>query len=180
MHKKLLKFYCFIDKLIIEDVKKLNSKIAIIYRNYETKPKNSEIIRFKNYCKLTNRKFFISNYIDLAVKFKLNGLYIPSFNKKFISKNLKTIPNFEIIGSAHNLKEIKIKENQNVSQIFLSSIFKVKKKSNYLGVCKFNNLSRVTKIPIIALGGINNNNIKSLQMTNAFGLAGISHFKCKE
>lgn len=177
MHKKILKIYYFIDKLNIEDVKKLNKKIDLIYRNYEVKPKNSEIIQFKKYCKSTNRKFFISNNLELAIKYKLSGLYIPSFNKQLFTKNLKNLPNFEIIGSAHNFKEIKIKEKQHVSQIFLSPIFKVKKKNNYLDVCRFNNLSRLAKKTIIALGGINNNNIKKLQMTNITGFAGISYFR---
>lgn len=180
MHKKILKLYYFIDKLIIEDVKKLNRKIGLIYRNYEVKPKNSEIIQFKKYCKSTNRKFFISNYLDLAIKYRLSGFYIPSFNKKKITKNLKNIPNFEIIGSAHNFKEVKIKENQNVDQIFLSPIFKVKKKNNFLDICKFNNISKLVKKPIIALGGINNKNIKKLQMTNSVGFAGISYFRYKD
>ena len=35
--------------------------------------------------------------------------------------------NFVIIGSAHNLKEIRIKEKQNVKKIVLSSLFKKNK-----------------------------------------------------
>ena len=50
--------------------------------------------------------------------------YIPSFNKelKHLSYSLKT--KFIIIGSAHNLKELRLKEIQKVSSVVLSSIFK--------------------------------------------------------
>ena len=42
---------------------------------------------------------------------------------------------------------------------------------------RFNNLSQITKKPIVALGGINTINVKKLRMTNAFGFSGISHIK---
>ena len=61
--------------------------------------------------------------------------------------------------------------------IFLSPIFKTEKRNNYLGIIKFNNLSNFSKKPIIALGGLNNKNIKRLKMTNTIGIAGISHIK---
>jgi thiamine-phosphate pyrophosphorylase len=47
-----------------------------------------------------------------------------------------------MLGSAHNNKEIKLKEKQLVKIIFLSSVFK--KNKNYLGINKFKLLSRLT------------------------------------
>ena len=79
------------------------------------------IIKIKKVCKYLKKKFFLSNYVKLAIQLDLDGVYIPSFNKKininFYSKKKK----FIILGSAHNIKEIRIKEKQNVSCIFLSS-----------------------------------------------------------
>ena len=82
-----------------------------------------------------------------------------------------------MIGSAHSLKEIRIKEKQNVEQIFLSPLFKTDKSKKSLGIIRFNNLSKYTKKPLIALGGINKNNIKQLKLINGYGFAGISYFK---
>ena len=45
---------------------------------------------------------------------------------------------------------------------------------------KFNNLSKLTNRPIIALGGINNVNIKQLKLININGFAGISYFNKKK
>ena len=67
---------------------------------------------------------------------------------------------------------------QNVNAIFLSSIFK--KNKNYLGINKFKSLSLLSNKPFIALGGISNNNIKKLNLTNCFGFAGISFFERKK
>ena len=89
----------------------------------------------------------------------------------------KNYQNFLIIGSAHSVGEIRIKEKQNVSQIFLSPLFKTNKSKKFLEILKFNNLSKFTKKPLIALGGINKNNINKLKLINVQGFAGISYFK---
>ena len=119
----------------------------------------------------------LANDVKLAIKLGLDGAYLPSFNNEFHHLSYSFKKDFILLGSAHNLKEIKIKEKQMVDLIFLSPIFKTEKKSDYLGIIKFNNLSNFSKKPIIALGGLNNNNIKKLKMTNIIGIAGISHIK---
>ena len=128
----------------------------------------------RDYCKKRNLKFLISNNIKLSVQLNLDGAYLPSFNKNYNHLNYDFKKNFLLIGSAHNLKEIKVKEKQNVKEIFLSSIFKENK--NYLGLNKFNNISKLSSKKIIALGGISENNIKLLNFTKSIGLAGISFF----
>ena len=89
--------------------------------------------------------------------------------------NYKIRKDFILIGSAHNIKEIRIKEAQKTNLIFLSSIFK--KNKNYLGINKFKNIKKITKSKIIALGGVSKKNIKKLKIIDCFGFAGISYFK---
>ena len=105
----------------------------------------------------------------------MDGAYIPSFNKstKHLSFTLKK--QFGVIGSAHNIKEIKIKEIQNVNKIFLSSVFK--KNKNYLGINKFKLISNLTKKKVVALGGISKKNINKLKLLNNPEFAGISFFE---
>ena len=79
------------------------------------------------------------------------------------------------MGSAHSLKEIRIKEKQKVKQIFISSIFK--KEKNYLGIYKFKKLSKLTKKQTVALGGINTSNLKKIRLLNVTGFAAIDLFK---
>ena len=110
----------------------------------------------------------------MAIKYNLDGAYIPSFNNDFRHLNYKTKSSFLIIGSAHNLKEITIKENQKVNQIFISSIFK--KEKNYLGLYKFKNLSKKTVKKIIASGGINKKNLSKINLLDVAGIAGIGLF----
>lgn len=112
------------------------------------------------------------------MKLNLDGTYIPAFNKTIFKKKFLN-RKFNLIGSAHNVKEIKIKERQGVKLIFLSPLFKDKNNKMKLGICKFNLLTLATKKKVIALGGINTNNIKQLAMTNSYGYASISYFKKK-
>ena len=95
--------------------------------------------------------------------------------------NTETLPThslkkkFKIVGSAHNLKQIRIKETQKVKKIFLSSLFK--KNKNYLGINKFKSLTKLTKKDTVALGGISKNNLKKLKLVKCIGFAGISYFE---
>ena len=119
----------------------------------------------------------MSNYPDIAVKHNLDGLYIPSFNPKKIYQIKKNKKNFIIIGSAHNLKQIRIKEMQGVQIIFFSPLFKKKGSNKPLGLYRYNLLANLTKLPNIALGGINKINLKLLKLINTNGFASISYFK---
>ena len=117
----------------------------------------------------------MSNNVKLSINLNLDGAYLPSFNRSYAHLNYKFRKNFLLIGSAHNLKDIKNKEKQKVDEIFISSLFKDNK--NYLGLYKFNLLSNYSKKKIIALGGVAERNIRLINMTTAIGFAGISYFK---
>lgn len=175
MHKKNLKKYYFIEKFQKSNIDKQDLNTTIIYRNYKKNYKINEIIFIKEYCRKKGLEFIISNNIRLSIKLGLNGAYLPSFNKDFSHLSYKIKKDFFLIGSAHNLKEIRIKEMQKVSKIFLSSIFK--KNTNYLGLNKFNLISRLSYKEIISLGGISNENIKLIRLTKSVGFAGISFFE---
>jgi thiamine-phosphate pyrophosphorylase len=178
MHNKILNRYYFINKFDQCHLDKQDKNTIIIFRNYDQKIDKKLILLIKNYCKKKGNKFLISNNIKLAIKLNLDGAYIPSFNqdKKHLSYSVRK--DFIIVGSAHNIYEIKTKELQGVNTIFLSSIFK--KNKNYLGVNKFKLLSLLTKKPFIALGGVSDNNLKKINLTNSQGFAGIPFFEQKK
>ena len=167
--------YYFIKKFDQSHIDKQDKKTTIIFRNYDQKIDKKLILSIKNYCKKKGNKFLISNNIKLAIKLNLDGVYIPSFNKdkKHCSYSFKK--NFIILGSVHNIYDMRTKELQKVNTIFLSSIFK--KNKNYLGVYKFKLLSLLSKKPLIALGGISTSNLKKLNLTDCVGFAGISFFE---
>ena len=178
MHNKILNKYYFINKFDQSHIDKQDKRTAIIYRHYNQKLDEKLILKIKNYCKKKGNKFLLSNNIKLAIKLNLDGAYIPSFNKDKKHLSYSLTKKFIILGSAHNVYEIRAKELQNVNAIFLSSIFK--KNKNYLGINKFKSLSLLSDKPVIALGGISVNNLKKLALTNCHGFAGISFFEQKK
>ena len=167
--------YYFINKFDTNNIDNQDIQTIIIYRNYSSDIKEDLILKIKNYCKKKRIKFYLSNNIKLAIKLDLDGAYIPSFNKNTNHLAYSLKKNFDLVGSAHNLKEIRIKEKQGVKKIFLSSLFK--KNKNFLGINKFKILSNLTKKKVVALGGISKNNIKKLKFLNHLDFAGISFFE---
>jgi thiamine-phosphate pyrophosphorylase len=168
--------YYFISKFERNNIDKQDKETVIIYRNYSLKNKNKEIIlNIKKHCKKKKIKFYLANNVKLAIKFNLDGAYIPSFNRdtKHLAYSYKK--KFDIIGSAHNLKEIRIKEKQKVKKIVISSLFK--KNKNFLGINKYKILSNLTQKNVVALGGISKNNIKKLGLLKNLNFAGISFFE---
>ena len=168
--------YYYIDKFNKDEIHKLDKSINIIYRNYSNRYNTKEILKLVSLCKRQRRKVYISNNLKLALRYNFDGVYIPSFNKILKYKNIKKTK-FDIIGSAHNVKEVINKDLQGCTKIFLSPIFKNKKNRNQLGIMKFNIIKLSTKKDVIALGGISEENIKYLRMCNIQGFAGISWIK---
>ena len=149
----------------------------MIYRNY-TNDYNIEVIKkIKKYCKKANREFYISNNLKVALMLNLSGLYIPAFYRLTKFKNLNIPKNFKFIGSAHNLRDIKVKENQGCEEIFLAPIFKTRKNKTFLDILRFNLIALNTRKKIIALGGVNLNNLKKISLTRSIGFASITWLK---
>ena len=172
--------------LIIENIKdidlkniKIRNKFYIIYRYKNKINQFAELMKFRQTCKSKAVKFYVANNIKLALTLHSDGIYLSSFNKNLKVLKLKK-KNFEIIGSAHNFKEITVKLMQGCSSILLSKLFVVDydKNSNHLGVVKFNNFSKFSK-KIIPLGGIKENNLTNLKNISCEGFALLSEVKKK-
>ena len=173
--------------LIIESIKdldlrniKIHNKFNVIYRNFNKSENIDGIKKFRNQCKLKQIKFFIANDTKLAVAVKADGLYISAFDK-----NLKSLhyikSNFSIIGSAHNMKEIKLKILQGCNYILLSKLFKVDydDKAPHLGIIKFNIFSNKISKNLVALGGIKIEKLNYLKDINCKSIAILSELKKK-
>ena len=168
--------YYFINKFDTNNINKQDKQTTIIYRNYSTKTTDQKLIlKIKRYCRKKSIRFYLSNNIRLAIKLNLDGAYIPAFNKSLKHLAYSYKKNFKIFGSAHNLKEIRTKEKQNVRKIFLSSLFK--KNKNFLGINRFKLLTKLTRRNVVVLGGISKDNKKKLSLLDQTDFAGISYFE---
>ena len=172
MHLLKYKIFYFINKFDRNHILKLKKNINLIFRNYNTNFDLEYYRKIKNFCHSNGFKIYLSNKINVAYKLGFDGVYLSAFNKQFV-KNRNFRLNFEILGSAHNLKEIRQKEIQGVNYLFISPIFfKIGKES--LGIIKFNNLSKNSFTQIVALGGVNRYNLKKLKLIGVKNFASIS------
>ena len=171
-----IKYYYFIDEFDKNEIEKLSTQISLIYRNYHKKNEPEELKKLVNHCKNNRRKVYISNNLKDAIKYNFDGLYIPSFNKQLKFQNIIK-KNFEIMGSAHNTVELKNKEKQGCSLIFLSPVFKNNKNKKFLDVIKTNFLKKFTESQIVMLGGINQKTLKRSRLCAPSGVAAISWIK---
>jgi len=176
MHK-YSKIYYFIDNFDRDEITKLDKNISLIYRNYKIEYKIHLIKQIKAFCLSQRRKFFIANNLQIAKSLRLDGVYIPSFNKLTNFRNLNVNKNFTIIGSAHNRNELTNKIKQGCVEIFVAPVFKTKKSDFFLNIAKFNLISHSTNVKIIALGGINSSNFSKLNLLKIVGFASIRWIK---
>ena len=168
-----------INDINLSDIKR-NNKFSIIYRNNKNIINIKDLLNYRKKCRLKLIKFFVANDLELAIKLKANGIYLSSKNNDFKPLNIKKI-DFDIIGSAHNLKEINLKDKQNCKYILLSKLFTVDydKNSPTLGLIKFNKYTQYSKSKLIALGGIKLSNLSKLKFINSEGFAVLSEIKKK-
>ena len=177
MHYFSLQKFQFIENLNINSISKDTTNLSIIYRNYSSKIEIKKLVMLRDFCKKKRIKFYISNKINICLKYNLDGIYIPAFNKQNFRKKLNPYKQ-TIIGSAHNHMEIRKKIEQGCKIIFLSPLFKTYK-LNYLGIARFNLVKISFKNKFVALGGINEKNLQKTKMLNVHGISGISMYKKK-
>ena len=177
MFLKKIKYYYFINNFNPLELKKINNNKNLFLIYYDTKQSNIEdIYKIKNFAKKNKIKLYISNYNHKFSNIKIDGIHIPSSNKKIILNLKKGV---DIIGTAHNQLEFYFKKKQGCSKIFLSPLFKTKKYSDnkILNTNKFRLISREWLTIKLALAGIKKKNFNKLKDLEIQGVGTASYFK---
>ena len=169
IHNKNL-FYQELEKI-------LRSKKVYFFQLRLKKYKEKQIIQIgkkvRLICKKHKTKLIINDNPIIAKKINADGCHLGQ-NDMELKKAKKIIKN-KIIGvTCHNSREliktaIKLKPTYiAIGAFFKSKTKKVKYKAS-INLLKF--LKRLTKIPVVAIGGINDKNYKKLLLNNANFLA---------
>ena len=129
--------------------------------------------RINQICKKNGVKFLVNDDPILSKKLNADGCHLGQKDTN-ISKARKIIGN-KIIGiTCHNsIKLAKAAIKAKASYIAFGAFFSTKTKNvNYRATTKvLNKAKKLTKTPIVAIGGINNYNYKKLLLNNANLLA---------
>ena len=151
-------------------------KVSFFQLRLKNYPQNKKIIigeKIKNICKKNKVKFIINDDPSLALKLNADGCHLGQ--KDMDIKIAKKILGKKIIGiTCHNSinlakKAIKAKSSYIALGAFYSS--KTKKTKYQASIKILNKVQKFTKIPIVAIGGINYDNYKNLLLNKANFLA---------
>ena len=129
--------------------------------------------KIKQICKNNNVKFLVNDSPELSKKLMADGCHLGQKDINIIEAR-KIIGN-KIIGitchNSINLAKAAIKEKANY--IAFGAFFSTKtKKVKYLATTKIlDKVKKLTRIPLVAIGGINLSNYKKLLLNNANLLA---------
>ncbi len=119
----------------------------------------------------------INDRVDIAIAVGADGVHL-GWKSLEIGLVRRMIGGEKLIGfSAHNLEEAVRAENCGADYVTISPIFDATNKDyviNPLGVDVIGKLKKKINIPVIALGGINENNINKVIKSGADGIAVIS------
>ena len=176
------KYYLFIENTREFNLNliKIKNKFNIIYRNQTTKESIEELKVYRKNCKKKGINFFVANSTKLLTKINADGLYISASNKD-LSTNTYSKKGFQVIGAAHNQKELDLKIKQGCNVVIFSRLFETSSpnKKGHLGIQKFNILSLRSKIKLVPLGGINEKNLSKLNSVLSQSFACLSAIKKK-
>jgi len=129
--------------------------------------------KIKNLCKKNKVKFLVNDNPTLALRIGADGCHLGQ--KDMSLKEAKKIIGKQIIGvtchNSLNLAKRAIKDK--ASYLAFGAFYSSKtKKSKYVANIKIlNKIKKITKTPIVAIGGINSENYKNLLLNNANFLA---------
>jgi thiamine-phosphate pyrophosphorylase len=148
---------------------------------YREKNKNKENMvkeakQIKKICR-NNSLFLINNYVDIALIVNADGVHLGQDDisvleaRKILGKN-------KIIGlTVHNLKEAIGAKKQGADYIALAPIYKTDTKEDSKSPCGPKMISKIKEnvdLPLIAVGGINKNNLKEVIRRGADGVVAVS------
>ena len=176
------KYYLFLENTRDFDLNliKIRNKFNIIYRNQNNIENLEKLKKFRMSCRKKSVAFYVANNTDLLIKLKADGLYISAHNNNLLLKGL-SIKGFDIIGSAHNQREIDIKTKQGCKVIVFSRLFETNYtyKKGFLGVQRFNLISIRTRLELAPLGGIREKNLHKMNIVNSTSFACLTAIKKK-
>ena len=129
--------------------------------------------KIKKICKKYNTKFLINDDVKLAKKLKSDGCHLGQKDMKILEarKYLKD----KIIGvtchNSINLAKTAIKNKADYIAFGAFNVSKTKKVKYKANLNLLKEIKKITKTPIVAIGGINSNNYQKLLLNKANFLA---------
>lgn len=132
--------------------------------------------KLKDLCQKSKTLFIINDHLDIALAVDADGLHIGQEDLP-LSIARKELPVDKIIGcSTTNLKQALKAEEEGADYIAVGAIFPTPTRKDYqvVGIERLKQVKRKISIPVVAIGGINQDNITEVISAGADAAAVIS------
>lgn len=139
-------------------------------------------IKLREITKKYRALFIVNDRLDIALAVGADGVHL-GMNDLPISVARRIAGNNFIIGaSVSSPEEAVLAEKEGADYISAQSIFKTSSKEdvNVIGIEGLKAIVKVSSLPVIAIGGINKDNVRDVMNTGVKGIAVISAVVSKE
>ncbi|MEG1719069.1 MAG: thiamine phosphate synthase [Clostridia bacterium] len=136
----------------------------------------NEAIEIRELCNRYNVPFIINDNVDLAIKCKADGVHVGQSDMS-ASDVRKKIGNDMILGvSTKTVQQAIFAQENGADYLGVGAVFSTstKKDPEYITRDTLIEIANAVNIPIVAIGGINRENITTLKGTNISGVALVS------
>ena len=143
-------------------------------KSYEEMKK--ECLLLKDLCDEYNIKLIINDYVNLAKEVDAYGVHIGQDDESF-AKTRDIIGTDKIIGvSVFNEVQALKAQEQGADYLGVGAVFKTNSKNDakHVTLKTLKSITQKVSLPVVAIGGINLNNIEKLKDTDIDGVALIS------
>lgn len=129
----------------------------------------------------TGTKVLVNSRFDIALAAGAAGVHLPAGSPSPEQWRKLTPPGFLIGVSCHTLPDVLAAERDGADYIVFGPVFPPRSKRSDLaprGLAGLKQAARAMKIPLLALGGIDQHNADECAAAGAAGIAAISLFQC--
>ena len=155
-------------------VRAMPADAAVILRDYEMADREAHAKALQSACADRNIAFLVGDDIDLARAIGADGVHFPSRRHAAMSP----IKDLIVTTSCHNEEEIRLAGINGVDLVFLGPAFPTQSHPDApaLGAAAFRRLAAQSAAPVLALGGVTEENAHALIGKNVTGIAAIGAF----
>lgn len=188
---KKLKLYLVTDKEILEGrdfYKEIEQALKGGVKTVQLREKDTlgkefleKALKLRELTKKYNALFIVNDRVDIAILSKADGIHIGQDDIP-LKEVKKIIPKDMIIGvSTGTLEEAIIAKNEGADYIGVGAVFKTetKKDAKNTGLEILNEIKEKVSIPIVAIGGIKEENINEVGIVDGYAIIS-DILKCKD
>ena len=162
------------EKVVEEAIKGGAEIIQLREKEWNKEKVKEEAIKLNKICKENNVLFIVNDYVDVALEIGADGVHLGQSDMS-IGEARKICGDKLIIGlSTHSVEQAVKADKEDVDYITIGPIYKTRSKDYTVGTGIIKEVVNKVKKSVIAIGGINKDNIGSVLEQEVKGVAVIS------